>query len=127
MNGLVTELFVVAWWAVGPGAVASATMPVDIDIAKVAKLARVALTADELELYGRQLGDILEHAELVQSLPTDGVPPTSHPLPITNSFRPDEVTPSLDRDEVLAQAPDHEDGYFRVPRILDGGEGSVDG
>jgi aspartyl-tRNA(Asn)/glutamyl-tRNA(Gln) amidotransferase subunit C len=102
-------------------------MPVDIDIAKVAKLARVALTAEELELYGRQLGDILEHAELVQSLPTDGVPPTSHPLPMTNSFRPDVVTPSLDRDEVLSQAPDHEGGYFRVPRILDGGEEPVDG
>lgn len=102
-------------------------MPVDIDIAKVAKLARVALTAEELELYGRQLEDILEHAELVQSLPTDGVPPTSHPLPMTNSFRPDVVTPSLERDEVLAQAPDHEDGYFRVPRILDGAEEPVDG
>ncbi len=102
-------------------------MPVEIDIAKVAKLARVALTHEELELYGRQLGDILEHAELVRSLPTEGVPPTSHPLPMTNAFRPDVVTPSLDRDEVLAQAPDHEDGYFRVPRILDGAEGPPDG
>ncbi len=102
-------------------------MPVDIDIAKVAKLARVALAAEDLELYGRQLGDILEHAELVQSLPTEGVPPTSHPLPMTNSFRPDVVTPSLDRDDVLSQAPDHEDGYFRVPRILDGGEVPADG
>jgi aspartyl-tRNA(Asn)/glutamyl-tRNA(Gln) amidotransferase subunit C len=97
-------------------------MPVNIDIAKVAKLARVALSDEELELYGRQLGDILEHAELVQSLPTEGVPPTSHPLPMTNAFRSDEVTASLDRDEVLAQAPDHEDGYFRVPRILDDGD-----
>ena len=102
-------------------------MPVEIDIAKVAKLARVGLTDEELELYGRQLGDILEHAELVRSLPTEGVPPTSHPLPMVNSFRPDVVTPSLDRDEVLAQAPDHEDGYFRVPRILDGGERPADG
>ena len=102
-------------------------MPVEIDIARVAKLARVALTDEELELYGRQLGDILEHAELVRSLPTEGVPPTSHPLPMTNAFRPDVVTPSLDRDEVLAQAPDHEDGYFRVPRILDGAEGPPDG
>jgi aspartyl-tRNA(Asn)/glutamyl-tRNA(Gln) amidotransferase subunit C len=102
-------------------------MPVDIDIAKVARLARIALSAEELELYGRQLGDILDHAELVRSLPTEGVPPTSHPLPMTNSFRADVVTPSLDRDEVLGQAPDHEDGYFRVPRILDGDEGSADG
>lgn len=94
-------------------------MPVDIDIAKVARLARIALTDEELDGYGRQLGDILEHAERVQALPTDGVEPTSHPIPMTNAFRPDEVTPSLDRAEVLAQAPDAEDGYFRVPRILD--------
>ena len=94
-------------------------MPVEIDIAKVAKLARIALTEEELAVYGAQLGDILGHAERVQALPTEGVPPTSHPFPVTNSFRPDEVTPSLDRDEVLAQAPEAEDGCFRVPRILD--------
>jgi aspartyl-tRNA(Asn)/glutamyl-tRNA(Gln) amidotransferase subunit C len=101
-------------------------MPVDIDIAKVARLARIELSAEELAQYGRQLGDILEHAERVQALPTDGVPPTSHPLPMTNAFRADEVTPSLDRDEILAQAPDAVDGYFRVPRILDGDGGEPD-
>jgi aspartyl-tRNA(Asn)/glutamyl-tRNA(Gln) amidotransferase subunit C len=94
-------------------------MPVDIDIAKVAHLARIALSDEDLEAYGAQLGDILEHAERVQALPTDGVEPTSHPLPMVNAFRPDIVTGSLDRDEVLAQAPASEDGYFRVPRILD--------
>lgn len=94
-------------------------MPVDIDIAKVAHLARIALSDEDLEMYGAQLGDILEHAERVQALPTDGVEPTSHPLPMVNAFRPDVVTSSLDRDEVLAQAPASEDGYFRVPRILD--------
>ena len=93
-------------------------MPVDIDIAKVAHLARLDLSAEELERYGAQLGDILEHAERVQALPTDGVPPTSHPLPMTNAFRVDEVTGSLDRDEVLAQAPDADGPYFRVPKIL---------
>lgn len=93
-------------------------MPVEIDIAKVAKLARLALSAEELEEYGGQLVDILEHAERVGALPTEGVPPTSHPLPMTNAFRPDEVKPSLDRDEVLEQAPQREDAYFRVPRIL---------
>jgi aspartyl-tRNA(Asn)/glutamyl-tRNA(Gln) amidotransferase subunit C len=93
-------------------------MPVDIDIAKVARLARLALSEDVLAEYGAQLQDILEHAERVSALPTEGVPPTSHPLPMTNAFRPDEVTDSLDRDEVLAQAPDREGEYFRVPRIL---------
>jgi aspartyl-tRNA(Asn)/glutamyl-tRNA(Gln) amidotransferase subunit C len=93
-------------------------MPVDIDIARVARLARLELSSEELERYGAQLGDILEHAERVQALPTDGVPPTSHPLPMTNAFRADEVTDSLDRDEVLAAAPDADGPYFRVPKIL---------
>lgn len=93
-------------------------MPVDIDIAKVARLARLALTDEELEAYGEQLEHILEHAERVQALPTDDVEPTSHPLPLVNGFRADEVTECLDRDVVLAQAPDSADGYFRVPRIL---------
>lgn len=94
-------------------------MPVDIDIAKVANLARLALSDDELAAYQTQLSDILEHAERVQALPTDGVEPTSHPLPMVNGFRPDEIVPSLDRDEFLAEAPDSEDGQFRVPRILE--------
>ncbi|MDH3425578.1 MAG: Asp-tRNA(Asn)/Glu-tRNA(Gln) amidotransferase subunit GatC [Acidimicrobiia bacterium] len=94
-------------------------MPVDIDIHYVARLARLALSDDELARYGRQLEGILEHAALVQSLATDGVEPTSHPLSMTNAFRPDEITPSLDRDEVLSQAPETQDGYFRVPRILE--------
>ena len=93
-------------------------MPVDIDIAKVARLSRLALSADELEEYGAQLVDILEHAERVSALPTEGVPPTSHPLPMTNAFRPDEVRPSLDREEVLEQAPARDNEYFKVPRIL---------
>ena len=89
-----------------------------IDIAKVAKLARVAVSAEELAHYGEQLTTILEHAERVQSVATDGVPPTSHPFPMVNSFRDDVVEPSLNREEVLAMAPDTEDGYFRVPAIL---------
>lgn len=96
-------------------------MPVDIDIAKVAALARIALSDEELEEYGRQLGDILEHAERVQALATEDVPPTSHALEMTNAFRSDEIEPSLDRDDILAQAPDAVDGYFRVPRIMDAG------
>jgi aspartyl-tRNA(Asn)/glutamyl-tRNA(Gln) amidotransferase subunit C len=94
-------------------------MPVDIDIDKVARLARLDLAEDVLAQYREQLGDILEHAARVQALPTDDVAPTSHPLAMTNNFRPDEATGALDRDEVLAQAPEAEEGYFRVPRILD--------
>ena len=94
-------------------------MPVEIDIERVAHLARIALTQEEMAAYSAQLVHILEHAERVQALPTDGVEPTSHPLPMVNAFRPDEVTESLSRDDALAGAPDSEDGYFRVPKILD--------
>ncbi|MEN8235660.1 MAG: Asp-tRNA(Asn)/Glu-tRNA(Gln) amidotransferase subunit GatC [Actinomycetota bacterium] len=94
-------------------------MPVEIDIARVAHLARIALSDEELEAYGEQLVHILEHAERVQALPTEGVEPTSHPLPMVNAFRPDTVTGSLDRDDALAGAPDAENGYYRVPKILD--------
>jgi aspartyl-tRNA(Asn)/glutamyl-tRNA(Gln) amidotransferase subunit C len=93
-------------------------MPVEIDIAKVAHLARLALSETELAEYGAQLEDILEHAERVSALPTAGVAPTSHPLPMTNAFRPDEIRPSLDREEVLSQAPEREGDFFRVPSIL---------
>ena len=94
-------------------------MPIDIDIAHVARLARLGLGPEELEHYRAQLGVILEHAARVQSLDTDGVEPTAHPLGMTNTFREDEVRPSLDRDEVLAQAPEARDGYFVVPPALD--------
>ena len=93
-------------------------MAIDIDVAKVARLARLALGDDELARLEAQLGVIIEHAARVQALPTEGVAPTSHPLPMVNSFRDDEVTAPLDRDEVLSQAPDAQDGYFRVPPIL---------
>ena len=96
-------------------------MPVDIDIAKVARLARLGLSPDELDSYGAQLQDILEHAARVQALPTEGVTPTAHPLPMVNAHRPDEVGESLDRDEFLSQAPDAQDGYFRVPPFLEEG------
>ena len=66
-------------------------MPIDIDIAYVARLARLGLDEDELERYGAELGVILEHAARVQALATDEVPSTAHPLPMVGVFRPDEV------------------------------------
>lgn len=93
-------------------------MPVDIDIARVARLARIALSEEELATYGAQLQVILEHAERVQALPTEGVEPTSHPLPMVNGFREDEVGDCLEPESFLSEAPDSEAGQFRVPRIL---------
>ena len=88
------------------------------DVAHVARLARLDLTDDELERFTGQLGDVLEHAADIAALDIADVPPTAHPLPLVNVLREDSPVPSLDRDEVLAQAPASEDRRFRVPRIL---------
>lgn len=95
-------------------------MPIDIPIAHVARLARLELSDAELEHYRTQLGVILEHAARVQSVDTSAVDPTTHPLGFTNAFRADEVRPSLDRQEVLEEAPESRDGYFVAPPALDG-------
>ena len=81
-------------------------------------LARLALTDVEIEQLIGELGAILDYAAEVSALDTADIPPTAHPLPLVNVLRPDEPRRSLDRDEVLAQAPAAEDGQFRVPRIL---------
>ena len=94
-------------------------MPIDIDIAHVARLARLELSVADLDLYRSQLGVILEHAARVQAIDTEGIEASAHPLDMTNTFRPDEIRPSLDRDEVLAEAPESRDGYFVVPPALD--------
>lgn len=88
------------------------------DVAHVARLARLELTEDELEQFTGQLAKVLDHARDVEALDTDGVPPTAHPLPLSNVLRDDVVEPSLDREEVLAAAPSVEAHQFRVPRIL---------
>jgi len=85
----------------------------------VARLARLSLTDDEAERMVGELSGILEHVEDLAAIDLDGVPPTAHPLPLVNVLRADEVGPTLDREEVLAAAPDAADGRFRVPRILD--------
>ena len=94
-------------------------MPVEIDIAHVAKLARLDLSPDELEGYRNQLGVILEHAARVQSLEGEPEADVTHPLGMSNAFRDDEVRPSLDRAGVLASAPESRDGYFVVPPALE--------
>lgn len=88
------------------------------DVAKVAHLARLDLTDAELDRYTEQLGAVLEHADDVAALDLDGIAPTAHPLPLVNVLRDDVVVATVDRDEVLGQAPAVEDHRFRVPAIL---------
>jgi aspartyl-tRNA(Asn)/glutamyl-tRNA(Gln) amidotransferase subunit C len=94
-------------------------MPIDIDIAHVARLARLGLSDEELDFYKAQLGVILEHAAKVQSLQVEPGVEAAHPLGLENAFREDEVRPALNRDEVLAQAPDARDGQFAVPPAME--------
>jgi aspartyl-tRNA(Asn)/glutamyl-tRNA(Gln) amidotransferase subunit C len=90
------------------------------EVAHLARLARLALDHAELDALAGQLDVILGAvAKIGEVSDAEGVQPMTHAVPIENVMRPDVVTPSLDREEVLAAAPAAEDGRFRVPRILD--------
>lgn len=89
------------------------------EVAHLARLARIAMTDDELDRLAGELDVILGAVALVGEVAAADVPPMSHAVPITTVLRADEVRPSLPREEVLAMAPAAEGGRFRVPRILD--------
>ena len=89
------------------------------DVRAVAALARLSFSAEEEQQLTGELNRLLEYMEKLAELDTDLVEPTSHVVPITNAFRPDEVRPFPDGGELLAAAPHRQDGYFRVPRIID--------
>ncbi len=88
------------------------------DVAHLASLARIDLEPDELDTLVGELDVILASVAQVQQAPIDGVEPMSHPMPIVNVTRPDEVRPSLTPDEALSGAPESEMQRFSVPRIL---------
>jgi aspartyl-tRNA(Asn)/glutamyl-tRNA(Gln) amidotransferase subunit C len=89
------------------------------DVAHLARLARIAMTDDELDHLAGQLDVILSAVARVQEVAADDVPPTSHALSLANVYRPDVAVPSLGAEAAVAAAPAAEDGRFRVPRILD--------
>lgn len=85
----------------------------------IARLARLDLSDAERSRMETELAQILGHAERIQSLDLDDVEPTSHSIPLRNVTRPDEVRPSLSQGEALQNAPESEDGRFKVPRIIE--------
>jgi aspartyl-tRNA(Asn)/glutamyl-tRNA(Gln) amidotransferase subunit C len=94
-------------------------MPITRDeVAHLARLSRLALTDQELDHFAGQLEQIISAVARVQEVAAEGIPPTTHALPMTNVFRDDVITPPLSAQAVLDQAPASEQGRFRVPRIL---------
>ncbi|HUY10907.1 MAG TPA: Asp-tRNA(Asn)/Glu-tRNA(Gln) amidotransferase subunit GatC [Candidatus Dormibacteraeota bacterium] len=89
-----------------------------IDIAYVAKLARIALTEDEVARFGSQLGDLLEHVAALAELDLESIPATAQVVESRNVTREDSVRPSLDRETVLDGAPQRQGAFLRVPRII---------
>jgi aspartyl-tRNA(Asn)/glutamyl-tRNA(Gln) amidotransferase subunit C len=88
------------------------------EVAHLAKLARLALTDDELDSYAGQLDAILTHVGQIQAVDVTGVEATDNPLKAVNVTRPDQIAPSLTQQEALASAPEALDGRFAVPQIL---------
>ena len=88
------------------------------DVAHVARLARVGLDDAEDDHFTEHLSKVLDHASQLEQLDLSDVPPMAHPYPLNNVLRDDVVGETLDRDEVLGQAPAADDGQFSVPSIL---------
>jgi aspartyl-tRNA(Asn)/glutamyl-tRNA(Gln) amidotransferase subunit C len=95
-------------------------MPLSInEVRHIARLARLHLSPEEEQRYAEQLSAILDYAARLSSIDTSAVPPTATVLPFPAPLRPDEVRPSLDQSRALANAPESEDGLFRVPPVLE--------
>ncbi|KDS93133.1 MULTISPECIES: Asp-tRNA(Asn)/Glu-tRNA(Gln) amidotransferase subunit GatC [Dermabacter] len=88
------------------------------EVARLASLARIELTDDEIARFAGEFDAILDAVASVSEVASDDVPATSHPIPMTNVFRKDEVTETLTQEEALSGAPEAADGRFVVPQIL---------
>lgn len=93
--------------------------PEKISVDALAKLARLNLTAEEKDLFGRQLADIINYMDTLNELDTADVPPTSHVIALRNVMRDDLPQPGLDREAALSNAPDRTEKFYRVPKIIE--------
>jgi aspartyl-tRNA(Asn)/glutamyl-tRNA(Gln) amidotransferase subunit C len=89
------------------------------DVEYVARLARLELTAGEKELFAGQMDAILGYVEKLKGVDTDGIIPTSHAVPMENSFREDLVRPSIGLEKALANAPERAGSFFAVPKVIE--------
>ena len=87
------------------------------DVEHVAKLARLELTEDEKEKFTKQLGDVLKYVEQMNEVDTTGVIPMAHAFDVVNVMREDQVVYEQTKEELMANAPDKENGFFKVPKI----------
>ena len=90
------------------------------DVEHVAKLARLELTEEEKEKFTRQLGDVLKYVEQMNEVDTTGVAPMAHAFDVVNVMREDKVVYDHSKEELMANAPDEENGFFKVPKINEG-------
>ena len=89
------------------------------DVEQVARLARLELTPAEKELFAEQMGSILGYVEKLKELDTEGIIPTSHAVPMENSFREDAVRPSIGLEKALANSPERAGSFFAVPKVIE--------
>ncbi|MBG6180711.1 Asp-tRNA(Asn)/Glu-tRNA(Gln) amidotransferase subunit GatC [Arthrobacter sp. CAN_A1] len=90
------------------------------DVAHLARLAHIDMSADELDRMAGELAVIVESIKRVSEVAGDDIPATSHPIPLSNVYREDVIGETLTNEEALSGAPDNADGRFKVPAILDG-------
>lgn len=89
------------------------------EVEHVARLARLELSAQEVETFTGQMDAILAYVDKLNELETSGITPTAHAVPMENAFREDVVAPSIGIDNALANAPDRADNFFRVPKVIE--------
>jgi aspartyl-tRNA(Asn)/glutamyl-tRNA(Gln) amidotransferase subunit C len=88
------------------------------DVEHIAELARLKFSDEELQSFTHQLNEILKYVEKLNELDTENVEPLSHPVEGNNAFREDELRPSISREEALKNAPDSDDEFFKVPKVI---------